>query len=261
MPIIPLPGLDMYYEEHGPKEAPPVLLLHGATETFAVSWRKQVEPLSRAHRLLGADLRGHGRSDNPAGKLDLRQMADDIASLLDALELDSAHVCGFSGGASTALFMAMRHPARLRSATLISNNFARDEARQAAGFWEPEKITARDPLWLRAMDEWHGVAPEQLLAWWKEEDQLRPDFRLEEFSEIEVPTLVVAGDRDPVVPLEQSVALFQALPRARLMVLPGIGHGAPHRAPGLLNQALADFWSRVESGRIDASSTRRGEVR
>jgi pimeloyl-ACP methyl ester carboxylesterase len=239
----------MYYETHGAEDHPPVVLLHGATETFAVSWRKQVDVLARRYRVLGVDLRGHGRSDNPAGKLDLRQMADDVAALLDVLEIDTAHVCGFSGGASTSLFLARRHPQRLRSATLISNNFARDEARQAAGFWDPDRITARDPLWLKAMDEWHGVAPEQLLAWWKEEDRLRPAFSVEELATIDVPTLVVAGDRDPVVPLEQSLALYQALPRARLLVLPGIGHGAPHRAPELLNAALDAFWTRIESDR------------
>ncbi len=249
MPLIALPGLDLYYESHGPETGPAVVLLHGATETFGVSWPKQVPALSASFRVLGIDMRGHGRSTNPAGRLDLRTMADDVVHLLDALELQTAHVCGFSGGASTALFTAARHPNRLRSVTLISNNVERDEARHGAGFWDPARIDERDPLWRRAMRKWHAIDPDTLLSWWAEEDRIRPNFSAAELAAIHVPALVAAGDRDPVVPLEQTLRLYRGLPDARLLVLPGVGHGAPHRAPQLLNAALLAFFRNVEQTR------------
>lgn len=243
MRTIALPGLRAAYEELGPPDGPPTVLLHGATETFRVSWKKLAPRLAEDRRVIGMDLRGHGGSGNPAGRLDLRTMADDLRDLLDALGVERADVVGFSGGASVTLFTALRHPARLRSMTLISNNFQRDEARLAAGFWDPERIRDKDPLWLDAMARWHRVPPETLLGWWDEEDRIRPAFAPEDLAGVRVPALVAGGDRDRIVPFGQTVKLFRALPDARLLILPGVGHGAPHRAPALLEAALRDFWA------------------
>lgn len=250
MPIAHLGAVALAYEDLGPRDAPPLVLLHGATETFRVSWKRLIDPLARRHRVIGADLRGHGGSDNPAGALDLRQMADDIAALLDHLSVPTAHVAGFSGGGSTALFFGLRHASRARSLTLISNNFERDEARQARDFWSPEAIRRRDALWLKGMAAWHTVDPETLLGWWEAEDRLRPDFTPAALAALQMPVLVVGGDRDPVVPLAQSVKLYQALPDGRLAILPGVGHGAPHRAPGLLEAIMTAFVAEVEAARI-----------
>lgn len=253
MPILSLPTLDLYYEVHGLASAPPLVLLHGATETFEVGWKRLVAPLARRHRVIGVDLRGHGRSTNPAGALDLRRMADDIADLLDALGVESAHVCGFSGGASTTLFFGARHAPRARSLVLISNNFERDEARQARDFWSAEAIERRDALWLKGMARWHAVAPETLLAWWAAEDRLRPAFTADELGALYMPVLVVGGDRDPIVPLDQTVRLYQALPNAQLAILPGVGHGAPHRAAAWLDVLLGSFVDGVELDRTEST--------
>jgi len=257
MPMAALPGVALNVALLGPEDGPPVVLLHGATETFDVSWRRQVPALARHHRVIGPDLRGHGASTNPADRLDLREMADDIVALLDHLDHPSAHVVGFSGGASVALFMALRAPDRLRSLTLISNNFRRDRARAAAGFWDPEHIAARDPHWLGAMARWHAVPPATLLGWWAAEDALRPAFEPSDLAAIRTPTLVVAGDRDAVVPLDESIRLYRALPDARLCVLPGVGHGAPYAGATLLNAALIAFVRQVEvQAHVEAEADR-----
>ncbi len=247
MPIAHLPGVNLAYEDLGPRDAPPLVLLHGATETFRVSWKRLIEPLARCYRVIGVDLRGHGGSSNPAGALDLRQMADDVAALLDHLSLVRAHIVGFSGGGSTALFFGVRHGARARSLVLLSNNFERDEARRGRDFWSPDAIRARDALWLKGMAAWHTVPAETLLGWWEAEDRLRPAFTPDELATLHLPVLVIGGDRDPIVPLDQSVRLYRALPQGRLAILPGVGHGAPHRAPALLEQLLVAFIDDVEA--------------
>lgn len=257
MPIARLPSVDLHHEDLGPRDAAPLLLLHGATETFRVSWKRLIEPLAARYRVIGVDLRGHGQSTNPAGALDLRQMADDVAALLDVLGIDRAHVCGFSGGGSTALFFGLRHVDRARSLVLISNNFERDEARRGRNFWSPNAIRARDALWLKGMAAWHNVPAETLLGWWAAEDQLRPNFTPDELGALQLPVLVIGGDRDPIVPLEQSVRLYRALPQGRLAVLPGVGHGAPHRAPALLAQLLGAFIDDVEAAAPSASGAGR----
>lgn len=241
MPVAALKNLNLYYEIHGAEDAAPLVLLHGATETFRACWRRQIEPFSRRYRLIGLDLRGHGRSDNPAGKLDLRQMADDVRDLLDHLRLDKVHLLGYSGGGSTALFFGLRHPERLRSLTLASNNMELDRARGQVNFWDLARIRREEPRWWQAMTQMHGQPAEKLLQWWAEEDSKRPNFQPGDLQHLHVPTLVVGGDRDPIIPLEQTLKLFRALPDAYLCILPGVGHGAPRLRPQAFNQAVLDF--------------------
>jgi pimeloyl-ACP methyl ester carboxylesterase len=247
MPVAALPDVDLYYELHGPAAAPPLLLIHGALETFHSGWRKQIPLFSQTYRLIGPDLRGHGHSNNPANQLDLRQLADDMKHLLTHLGYETAHVCGFSGGGSVALFMAVRHLACLRSLTLVSHNFELDQVRTGASqFWNPERIAREEPRWWAFMQENHRSDIPQLLGWWAAEDTLRPNFAPPDLAPLTVPTLVMGGDSDPIVPLAQTVKLFENLPGARLCILPGVGHGLPSRRPELFNRILLDFLESVE---------------
>ncbi len=246
MPFAALSSVRLHYEVVGPAGARALLLLHGAAESFRQSWRRQIEPLAQHYRLIGPDLRGHGRSDNPADALDLRQMADDLAELLQVLNCGPAHVCGFSGGGSAALFLATRHPDRLRSLTLISNNFERDTRRNGAlDFWNARRIRRQNPRWWQLLVETHPD-PVRLLGWWAAEDRRRPDFRPEDLAGLDLPVLVMGGDRDPVVPLEQSLRLYQALPRGQLAILPGAGHGIQREQPAPFNEILLAFLAQAD---------------
>lgn len=245
MPLAPLSSVQLYYELHGTESDQPLLLLHGATETFQTGWRKQIHPFSHHFRLIGVDLRGHGQSNNPAGRLDLRQMADDMAELLTYLGVNSAHICGFSGGGSVALFLALRHPGRLRSLVHISGNFEQDQRRTGAvDFWNVARIQQEEPRWWQAMNKLHPNVP-QLLSWWAEEDPQRPNFTPAELAHITLPTLIVGGDDDHIIPLEQTVRLYQALPQAHLFIMPNMGHGLPQRHPQRFNQIVLQFLQMV----------------
>ncbi len=247
MPIAELSQVSLYYELYGAEDAPPLVLLHGATETFRTGWYKQIEAFSAQYRIVGPDLRGHGRSSNPANKLDLRQMADDIRELLHYLGYEKAHVCGFSGGASVALFLAVRHLSCLESLILVSNNFELDKVRTGnAQFWNIERILRDHPKWWESLTKMHQVSPGQLLKWWEEEDVKRPNFKPADLTHITVPTLVMGGDRDPIIPLEQTIKLYHALPNAYLSILPGMGHGAPRYRPHLFNRIVLDFLEYVQ---------------
>ena len=249
MPMATLPALDLYYEVHGAPTAPPLVLVHGATETFRSGWQEQIPAFSRRYQVIGLDLRGHGRSTNPAGRLDLRQMADDVRDLLDYLGHDRVHLLGFSGGASVALFFATRHLARLWSLVLVSNNMELDPTRLEANFWDVERVRRQEPRWWASLAAMHELPVAQLLRWWAEEDAQRPDFTPAEMAMVAVPVLVVGGDRDPIVPLAETLKLFRALPDAYLSILPGMGHGAPRRRPLAFNQVVLDFLAYVEHRR------------
>jgi pimeloyl-ACP methyl ester carboxylesterase len=242
MPIAHLTNdLQLHYEDYGTPNAPPVVFLHAATQTFRTSWSAQIEPFAADFRVVGVDMRGHGKSTNPADALDLRQIADDIADLLDHLDIDKTNVVGFSGGASAALFFAARHLHRLITLTMVSNNMELDTARTEQDFWNFERVQREDPKWLAHMQAIHEAAVPDLLRWWREEDGIRPNWRTAELEHIDVPSLVVGGDRDPIIPLGQTLLLFETLPNAQLCVLPGVGHGIPARRPEAFNPILRRF--------------------
>lgn len=244
MPIAHLASVNLYYETHGSAYAPPLVLLHGACETFAISWGKQTPAFAQHFHVIGLDMRGHGQSDNPAGELRMEQLAEDVHDLVRHLGYRQIHLLGFSGGASTAVHFAARHPDMLHSLILASNNMDKDEARVRNGFWNPERQRREEPIWWQTMKKIHRLDPSVLLGWWEAEDGRQPGFTREMLGAVTCPALVVGGDRDPIIPLDQSLKLYRALPNAQLAILPGVGHGAPRRAQ-LFNLIVLEFLSRI----------------
>ncbi len=108
-------GIEIYYEAHGVGD--PLLLIMGLGAN-TTNWWAQVPDLSAAFRVITFDNRGAGRSTKPNESYSIAQMADDTAGLLDALEVDSAHVFGMSMGGMIALQYALRHPERTRALVL-----------------------------------------------------------------------------------------------------------------------------------------------
>ena len=106
-------GLRIHYEDHG--AGAPVVLLHGGLVTGHLMWSNHVPALARNHRVLVPDSRGHGRTDNPEGRLAYDLMADDCAAFIEALGLDRPAVVGYSDGAQTALELGIRHPTASRA--------------------------------------------------------------------------------------------------------------------------------------------------
>ena len=100
-------GMSMYYEECG--EGPPVVLMHGGMGS-SLRMRPAAEILSSRYRVITPDSRAHGRSNNPSGELSYAVMADDIAALIEMLDLDRPFVGGWSDGGQVALEIGMRYP-------------------------------------------------------------------------------------------------------------------------------------------------------
>ena len=117
MPKIRANGIELHYWQSG--QGPDVVLVHGLGGNLAGWHLTMVPELQRHHRVTTYDLRGHGRSEAPARGYTTRDMAEDLAGLLDALDIPRASVVGHSWGADIALHFALLHPARVSDLVLI----------------------------------------------------------------------------------------------------------------------------------------------
>ena len=251
--LIEANGAALYYEEHG--DGAPLILIHGGLLSRS-QWEPVIPELVDGFRVITPDSRGHGRSTNPAEELSYALIADDIAALIAALGLRRPLVGGWSDGGQVALELGARHPGAagalivgaaypdfetggLREAhrALLGADEAGipDPAHLDAQFGEfAEEIKALHP---GGAERWRALV-RQTAAMWLDYDGLGPD----ELRGIQTPVLVLAGDRDELVPLDLSVSLYRALPKAELAICPQLSHDGPtpERAP-VFASLIRDF--------------------
>jgi len=108
--------LNIYYEVHS--NGPPLLLLHGGTLTCR-SWDAHIATLGAHFQVFALDSRGHGKTDNPTGRLSFRAMADDVAAFIQALQLDTPLILGFSDGGQIALELGIHYPTLARALVIV----------------------------------------------------------------------------------------------------------------------------------------------
>src|SRR5688572_6250876 len=101
-------GLKMYYEIHGTGE--PLVLIHGGGSTIQTTFGRVLHQFAKTRKVIAVEMRTHGHTADIDRPLSFQQDADDIAVLLKQLNIDKAHIFGFSNGASTTLQFAIRHP-------------------------------------------------------------------------------------------------------------------------------------------------------
>jgi 3-oxoadipate enol-lactonase len=236
-----------------------VVLLHGLGSSCR-DWEFQEVALEERYRVVAIDLPGHGESTISRGPVTIEGMAADVAALLSEIDAGPAHVVGLSLGACVALRLGLQAPAQVRTLTLV-NPFARV---QPSGPRDVGRLLVRLTML--------GVAPMRLVGAhvarslfpWPEQRALyeaavaslgatsRRGYAaalraLAQFdargqlAAIRRPTLVVAGDRDGMIPLTPKVRLAAAIPGARIVVVPASGHATPYDQPATFNRILLEF--------------------
>jgi pimeloyl-ACP methyl ester carboxylesterase len=203
--------------------------------------------------------------------------ADDAAGLLQALEIDSAHVFGVSMGGMIAQEVALRHPSMVRSLILGATSpclpampprpkafeatikAQEMEPRQAfettywTGYSDEYLAANEEPLWQRAQVERIYSSPPDL--WRRQSNAVAKHDTRERLGDIEAPTLVIGGDDDPLVPPENSRYLAEHIPNAELILFPGARHSFNVELADETNQAVLDFVQR-HSGAPGARGSR-----
>src|SRR5215207_4960354 len=122
----PINGLRMYYEDHGSGTGAPLVLLHGSFMTITNNWTGWIGELSKARRVIAVEMQGHGRTADIARDFSHESLADDIAALLDYLEIERADLLGYSMVGSVAMQAAIRHPRKVRKVVSVSAVFRHD---------------------------------------------------------------------------------------------------------------------------------------
>jgi pimeloyl-ACP methyl ester carboxylesterase len=252
-------GLTVYYEVCG--EGEPLLLIHGGTATCR-SWASHLPAFTEHFRVYAPDSRGHGRTDNPAGELAYRPMADDVAALIKALGLRRPLVLGYSDGGQIALELGMRYPGLAGALVLGGTQFRFSEAyledaRALLGIAEgaevdPEMLEREHPDFVAYLREAHGhvYGPEYWKSYLSQIAKLWMTplhYATEEFAAVTDPVLLLVGDRDGVA-TEESVELFRLLPNAELAVAPNSDHGFFEAKAGLFDALALDFLTRHRNG-------------
>ena len=252
MPTIDANGLRIAYEQIG--SGPPLVLLHGATATSRASYAAQIPVLAASFELILPDARGHGATRwDVADGFRAEWLVDDLEALVDVLGLATFHLAGYSMGGVTALRFAVRAPARLRTLVVAGIATGREpRASVTRRLMDSARILRDDPGWAAemaaTMDATQGAGAWQRLAPAIAEDvATQPLLTPAELRTIDAPTLVICGDRDPLVPVGDAWQLSRQVRDGRLLVAPDAGHDVLARRPALSNEALRGFYRSTET--------------
>lgn len=253
----------LYYEVSGPAGAPPLVLLRGLGRTVR-HWGTLLELLGDRLRVVVLDNRGVGLSSAPLPPYDTGVMATDVASVLDHAGVARASVFGLSMGGMIAQKFALRCPERvlrlvlactraggrsgratspvtlLRLAAALALPEPRALAHTASVILAPEFL-ANNP---GVVTEWQRIAREQPTRRRGYLGQIGAALRHDtsrDLGRLRIPTLVVSGDADRMIDVENSRHLARVIPGARLEILAGAGHDLPIERPRELAALLTEF--------------------
>ncbi len=253
-------GIQLAVEEHG--TGLPVLFLHAFPLDHRM-WRHSIDILGDDFHLITPDLRGFGKSDVTQGEVTMHQMADDIHSLLAAMQIDQPiALCGLSMGGYVAMEFLRQYSDRLAALILCDTRTGADP---------PEKAESRRSLAAKLPSEGSREMVENMLPNLLREDSLQNhtemvtatrDMMLEQdphgvaaasrgmasrqdttelLATIECPTLIVCGEDDAITPPEEMRQLAERIPTSTFELIPMAAHLTPLESPIELNRALLKF--------------------
>src|SRR5712672_3216003 len=262
MPKINRDGVEIYYEVHG--DGPPLLLTHGYSSTSAM-WRGQIEALSKHHKLVLWDMRGHGQSDYPE---DLKAYSEaltvaDMAALLDEVGAENAIVGGLSLGGYMSLAFYRANPKRVRALLIIDTGpgFRKDDAREA---WNRRAHETGDRFEREGLAVLKSLSRERSEVSHRDASGLARAARgmlsqrdarvIESLPSIKVPALVVVGADDTPF-LAAADYMAAKIPGARKIVIPAAGHAVNIDQPRAFIDAVLPFLDGLDTRNTERAAS------
>ncbi|MHA1992444.1 MAG: alpha/beta fold hydrolase [Candidatus Hodarchaeales archaeon] len=248
--------LNMHYYDIG--EGYPVILIHGGGEGSLDQWGKIIPLLSNDFRIIAPDSRGHGKTDNPKKEFSYNLMAQDIVEFINVLNIDKPIICGWSDGGQIGLELGIHYSDKVK-ALIMGGTFSEIfedyiEGLKAIGVEGPGKINF-DKMKETIPDFVHAIIKTTSEAhgedYWKPflENLTKMWFNPEGFPKnlvenIKLPTLIVGGDKDQLVPIEESIKLHKKILNSNLAVAPDSDHFIANNQPELFKNLIFDFIKR-----------------
>jgi 3-oxoadipate enol-lactonase len=254
MPFAQRPGTRIWWDQSGTGD--PVLLIMGHAYG-ADMWHRTAPELAASYRVIRFDNRGAGRSSDPPGPYPVPLMADDALAVLDAASAASAHVYGVSMGGAIALQLALDHPSRVRSLILgctaaSAEGASRDALLTRIRTLLPAAVLNRmaskllygpdTPASRRAED--HQIVRRTRSSGRGRRGQITGLASFDvtsRLAEIHVPTLIMHGAQDRIVPVASAQRLADDIAGARLVIFPGAGHAYITDATQAANEEVLRF--------------------
>ena len=221
--------IHLNYVERGAGDV--LLLLHGNGESLDY-FAGQIDFFAKAYRVIALDTRGHGASPRGSAPFTIRQFAEDLRAFMDEKGIESAHILGFSDGGNIALSFALKYPRRVTKLILNGANLdpwgvkLHVQLPIVLGYHAARLFAGKRPAARRKME---------LLGLMVNE----PHFAPQDLRKLELPALVIAGDRD-LIRERHTRLIADSLPNARLAILKG-NHFIANQNPEEFNRAVAEF--------------------
>jgi len=280
--FVQIHGHDVAYRSAG--EGPVVLLVHGIAGSSA-TWSSVMPTLAEHYTVVAPDLLGHGESAKPRGDYSLGAYASGIRDLLAVLGHDRATIVGHSLGGGVAMQLAYQFPQLCERLVLVAsgglgkevNPFLRAVSLPGSEYVLPLVLHRSLHDALGTVGSWFGrlglrggeIAQEvwrSYAALTEIHGQMafvhtirsvidvrgqRVSARDRLYLAAEVPTLIVWGDRDRIIPVSHAYATHELIPGSRLVVVEGAGHFLPVEQPAAFLEALKDFLATTEPAPAD----------
>jgi pimeloyl-ACP methyl ester carboxylesterase len=265
MPKATSNGIELYYEIHG--SGKPLVLISGLGYSLW-QWHKMVPFLAEYFQVITFDNRGVGQSDKPAGPYTSQMLAADTVGLLDALHIEKAIVMGHSMGGFIAQAMALDFQQRVEKLILCSTNFGgphhvpvTPEAMKVLTDVSSDAVTRfKNGLVVSTAPGWAERNPQMIQEWieWRSANPIEPGpyqaqlaiglgllpeaaaFE-DQLPRLRIPTLVLFGEHDKVVPPENATLLSKKIANSKVVILPEAGHFFPMEIPEAAARAVIEF--------------------
>ena len=273
MPYLTVNGYSKYYELDDftqPWLSPATIFIQHGMCRNSRFWRHWPPVLATSYRVIRHDLPGHGDSQDPGPDYPwtIETIVDDLAAFLDELNIRQIHFLGESTAGMLGIVFAVRHPERLKSLTLCASPLTiGPEAQKMFAFGHQDWQTAIRRLgsygWAKELAGASGTMgnmDREEQDWVLKQIGRIPDRALVDYSlmvsqtdvepllkKIQAPVLILAPTRSAATPMEQQLAMQQAIPGAKLVVIDGVAHEIYRDRAGDCINALLDFLHSVES--------------
>ena len=278
MPFVEVEDGKLYYEISGKGRW--LVLIHGAWASHGW-WRWQAPELSRDYRVLSLDVRGHGQSSTLEGEYSVDGFARDLGMLLQKLGIEDAVLVGWSMGGIISMQYCLNHPSKVRALILIATRGHRNPHMKRSIMFQ--YLRARLSLLMdfasprkydRAAEKFPGereragnevknmlspTAPKEVFDWVMADLINNPrenyfevakslwDWEAgEELGRINVPTLIMVGEKDDRTPPRFSRLIHDKIPNSRLVIVKGAGHCLPLERPGVVNAQIISFLRKAD---------------